>query len=84
MMKVSKFSALGFTATYFRIHVHDLLETLGIQGLLGLSFLKQLNCETDPALPTPDQAGRWPVARSRSLASAAVQDRPDAVVAERS
>jgi len=43
MMKVSKFSALGFTATYFRIHVHDLLETLGIQGLLGLSFLKQLS-----------------------------------------
>lgn len=45
MMKVSKFSALGFTTADFRIHVHDLPETLGIQGLLGLSFLRQLNYE---------------------------------------
>jgi len=45
MMPVTRFSALGFTVTDFRIHVHDLPETLGIQGLLGLSFLKQLNYE---------------------------------------
>jgi hypothetical protein len=45
VMKVSKLSALGFTATDFRIHVHDLPETLGIQGLLGLSFLRQFNYE---------------------------------------
>lgn len=45
MMKVAKFAALGFTSNDFRIHVHDLPETLGIQGLLGLSFLGQLNCE---------------------------------------
>ena len=45
MMRVSKFSALGFTATDFRIHVHDLPETLAIQGLLGLSYLKQFNYE---------------------------------------
>jgi aspartyl protease len=45
MMPVLKFSALGFATTEFRIHVHDLPDTLGIQGLLGLSFLKQLNYE---------------------------------------
>lgn len=45
MMPVTRFSALGFTLTNFRIHVHDLPDTLGIQGLLGLSFLKQFNYE---------------------------------------
>ncbi len=45
MMTVSKFSALGFTETDFRIHVHDLPETLGIQGLLGLTFLRRFNYE---------------------------------------
>ena len=45
MMTVEKFSALGFTSSDFRIHVHDFPETLGIQGLLGLSFLRQFNYE---------------------------------------
>jgi predicted aspartyl protease len=45
MMPIARFSALGFTVADFRIHVHDLPETLGIQGLLGLSFLKQFNYE---------------------------------------
>jgi len=45
MMPVTRFSALGFTLTNFRIHVHDLPETLGIQGLLGLSFLRHFNYE---------------------------------------
>jgi hypothetical protein len=45
MMNVMKFSALGFTSSDFRIHVHDLPETLGIQGLLGLSFLRLFNYE---------------------------------------
>ena len=45
MMPVTKFSALGFSAIDFRVHVHDLPETLGIQGLLGLTFLKQFNYE---------------------------------------
>ena len=45
MMPVSKFSALGFTVADFRIHVHDLPPTLGIEGLLGLSFLRQFNYE---------------------------------------
>jgi hypothetical protein len=45
MMPVTRFSALGFTLTNFRIHVHDLPETLGIQGLIGLSFLRRFNYE---------------------------------------
>lgn len=45
MMNVERFSALRFTETDFRIHVHDLPETLGIQGLLGLNFLRGLNYE---------------------------------------
>jgi len=44
-MKVAKLSALGFSATDFRIHVHDLPESFAFQGLLGLSFLRQLNYE---------------------------------------
>jgi hypothetical protein len=45
MMPVMRLSALGFELTDFRIHVHDLPETLGIQGLLGLSFLRRFNYE---------------------------------------
>jgi len=45
MMPVARFAALGFELTDFRIHVHDLPEALGIQGLLGLSFLRQFNYE---------------------------------------
>ena len=45
MMPVTRFSALGFTVSDFRIHVHDLPDTLGIQGLLGLSFLRRFNYE---------------------------------------
>jgi hypothetical protein len=43
-VKVTR-SALGFTCNDFRIHVHDLPEGIGIDGLLGLSFLRQLNYE---------------------------------------
>ena len=45
MMVTKRFSALGFASNDFRIHVHDLPETLAIQGLLGLSFLRQFNYE---------------------------------------
>jgi len=45
MMRVASFSALGFTIPDFRIHVHDLPEGYGIEGVLGLSFLKQFNYE---------------------------------------
>jgi predicted aspartyl protease len=44
-MRVARFIALGFTCNDFRIHVHDLPEETGIEGLLGLSFLRQFNYE---------------------------------------
>jgi hypothetical protein len=43
LMPVMRFCALAWTD--FRIHVHDLPETLGSQALLGLSFLQQFNYE---------------------------------------
>lgn len=45
MTRVSRFSSLGFSATDFTIHVHDLPEGFGIDGLLGLSFLRKLDIE---------------------------------------
>ena len=42
---VARFFALGFTCADFRLHVHDLPDGFGIDGLLGLSFLKQLHYE---------------------------------------
>lgn len=48
LMRVSRFKALGFSATDFRVHVHDLGEGLGIDGLLGLTFLRQFNIEIRP------------------------------------
>jgi predicted aspartyl protease len=45
MTRVSRFFALGFSYTDFEIHVHDLPDGFGIDGLLGLSFLKKLNVE---------------------------------------
>jgi hypothetical protein len=35
--------SLGFGFDDFRIHVHDLPSGFGIDGLLGLSFLKRFN-----------------------------------------
>ncbi len=45
MLRVARFASLGFTMPDFRVHVHDLPEGYGIQGLLGLSFLRQFNYE---------------------------------------
>jgi len=44
-MRVAKFSALGFDLTDFRIHVHDLPEGYGIEGILGLNFLRNFDYE---------------------------------------
>jgi len=44
-IRVARFAALGFTSNDFRIHAHDLPEGIGIDGLLGLSYLKQFNYE---------------------------------------
>jgi predicted aspartyl protease len=43
MISVPQFSALGFTVTDFPIHVFDLADQYGIDGLLGLSFLRRYN-----------------------------------------
>lgn len=43
LIKVPRFSALGFTRTDFPIHVFDLAERYGIHGVIGLSFLHHYN-----------------------------------------
>jgi len=43
LIKVPRFSALGFTVTDFPIHVFDLASHYGIDGLIGLSFLHRYN-----------------------------------------
>jgi hypothetical protein len=43
LIKVPRFEALGFTRTDFPIHVFDLADRYGIDGLIGLSFLHHYN-----------------------------------------
>lgn len=45
MIRTPRFSALGFTVTDFSVHVFDLADRYGIDGLLGLSFLSRFNYE---------------------------------------
>ena len=45
MLRVSRFASLGFSFDDFGVHVHDLPEGIGIDGLLGLSFLRRFNYE---------------------------------------
>lgn len=44
-LRVKRFESLGFGFDDFLIHVHDLPAGFGIDGLLGLTFLKQFNYE---------------------------------------
>lgn len=44
-LRVKRFSALGFVVPDYRIHVFELATGDDIKGLIGLSFLKQFNCE---------------------------------------
>lgn len=44
-LRVKRFSALGFVVPDYRIHVFDLATGDDIDGLVGLSFLDQLNYE---------------------------------------
>ncbi|MEJ7599680.1 MAG: retropepsin-like aspartic protease [Kofleriaceae bacterium] len=44
-LRVKRFQSLGFGFDDFLIHVHDLPGGFGIDGLLGLSFLKRFNYE---------------------------------------
>jgi predicted aspartyl protease len=45
LIRVARFACLGFEATDFRVHAHDLPEGYGIDGLIGVSFLRQFNYE---------------------------------------
>lgn len=44
-IRVPRFRALGFELRDFRVDAHDLPEGFDIDGLLGLSFLRQFNYE---------------------------------------
>jgi hypothetical protein len=43
LIKVPRFSTLGFTLTDFPIHVFELADRYGIDGVVGLSFLHRYN-----------------------------------------
>lgn len=58
MLRVSRFASLGFSFADFVLHVHDLPDGIGIDGLLGLSFLRRFNYEVR------SQEGRIRVERS--------------------
>jgi len=45
LIRVARFAALGHHRSDFRIHAHDLPEGWDIDGLIGLSFLRDLNFE---------------------------------------
>ena len=45
LLRVSKLRCLGHELRDFSVHAHDLPEGIGIDGLLGLSFLRQFNYE---------------------------------------
>jgi predicted aspartyl protease len=42
-LKVSRFAALGFEMPEYQVHVFDLAAGHGIDGLIGLSFLRHFN-----------------------------------------
>jgi predicted aspartyl protease len=45
LIRVARFASFGFEASDFLVHAHDLPEGYGIDGLIGLSFLRQFNYE---------------------------------------
>lgn len=45
LIRVARFTCLGQPITDFRIHAHDLPDGWNIEGLVGLSFLRQFNYE---------------------------------------
>jgi hypothetical protein len=65
---VARFATLGFSHQRFRVHVFDLAEGYGIDGLVGLSFLDHLNYD-------PLRRERVPRRPSLTLAVAPVVSR---------
>jgi predicted aspartyl protease len=45
LLRVSRFWSLGFSIPDFRVHIFDLPDGFGIDGLIGLTFLRQFNIE---------------------------------------
>ncbi len=45
LIRVARFECLGYPMNDFVVHVQDLPEGWGIEGLIGLSFLRQFNYE---------------------------------------
>lgn len=43
LIKAPQFSTLGFTLADFPIHIFDLADHYGIDGLIGLNFLRRYN-----------------------------------------
>jgi predicted aspartyl protease len=43
LIRVLRFACLGFQAADFRVHAHDLPEGFGLDGLIGLSFLRDFD-----------------------------------------
>jgi hypothetical protein len=48
-LRVAHFASLGFAVADFRLHVFDLAAGWGIDGLIGLSYLRQFNYEVRSA-----------------------------------
>ncbi len=44
-LRVARFSALGHSRLDHRVNVHDLPEGHGIQGLIGLDYLRHFHCD---------------------------------------
>ena len=45
LLRVARFIAFGHSFNDFRVNVHDLADGSGIDGLLGLDFLRHFNYE---------------------------------------
>ena len=45
IIRVARFSSLGHREDNYGVHVQDLPEGWGIEGLIGLTFLRQFNYE---------------------------------------
>ena len=45
MIRVSRFQTLGVQEGDFRIHAHNLPDGFGVDGLVGLNFLRRLRYE---------------------------------------
>ena len=45
ILRVARFACLGHREDDYRVHVQDLPEGWGIEGLIGLTFLHQFNYE---------------------------------------